>query len=51
MNDTRMIKINGETDYCDCGCNVFTVLEEKEDEILYRCNACRQLYAGTPKKK
>ncbi len=37
-----MIKVNGETFHCTCGCNVF----RRTTEGHYKCNSCSNRYAG-----
>lgn len=37
-----MLKVNGSTFRCECGCNVFT----EYSELKYSCNGCGELYKG-----
>lgn len=41
--EPAMVKIDGKSFRCPCGCNVFT----KYDNLMYRCNACNTYYQGT----
>lgn len=36
-----MVKMDGKTFQCECGCNVFTRMSSG---AIYRCNACRAEY-------
>ncbi len=40
--ETVMPRVNGKPFRCECGCNVFTKLDN-----FYRCNACSLEYEGT----
>jgi hypothetical protein len=40
-----MIKLEDKTFHCDCGCNVFTRIDETSSFI---CNACRANWHGEP---
>lgn len=42
-----MVKINGETFRCECGCNVFRKPMYKERPELYECNGCGDLYESS----
>ena len=43
--DNIMVKINGESFRCDCGCNVFHK-PDKDNENKYVCNSCYATYTG-----
>ncbi len=36
-------KIDGKTQRCECGCNVFRYTDERK--VKLRCNACKALYS------
>ena len=40
-----MVKINGKSFGCNCGCNVFHHPENEANNI-YECNACGEWYEG-----
>lgn len=44
--ESAMVKINGKTFYCACGCNVFT----KRPNDHYICNACQTEYESDQSK-
>ena len=36
----RMLKVDGKSFYCSCGCNVFTEYSKEK----YKCNSCDTCY-------
>jgi hypothetical protein len=44
--EATMIKVAGKRFFCDCGCNVFTKLDD-DDELgtFYKCNGCGVMWA------
>lgn len=43
-----MLKIEGRTFRCECGCNVFTKTEIAGEPSLYTCNSCETIYSEAP---
>jgi hypothetical protein len=41
-----MVKINGKSFHCECGCNVFHHPDEEHGNEIYICNACELEYKG-----
>ena len=41
-----MLKVNGVTFRCDCGCNVFHH-PRSEDDLLHECNSCGVWWRGS----
>ena len=42
VREQVVVRVNGGTFRCDCGCNVFTKYGDK----LYECNSCHEHYNG-----
>ena len=48
--EQAMVNFNGKPFQCECGCNVFSKLGMlNATEMVYRCNACGQEFAGVEK--
>lgn len=45
-----MLYLGGRIFRCECGCNVFTKLDDREGlsktETRFKCNGCRVVYIG-----
>ncbi len=52
LDNPIMVKIDGKSFRCGCGCNIFRHpestkgLESYKKQYIYECNACETLYLG-----
>ncbi len=42
IGEQVMPKVGGKSFRCECGCNVFTII----DKLKYECNSCEARYVG-----
>jgi len=44
-NPNILLKVNGKSFRCHCGCNVFHHNEEYDTDI-FECNSCHEIYSS-----